>query len=779
MPAPCDGLCVLDLARGYGAIIGMVLADNGADVVKVEPPGGEAFRSMPAFLQWNRGKRGVALDLTTGDGRARLADLAAGADVVVHNFRPATAGRLGVDDATLRPGNPGLVHLAISGFGLDGRDADLKAYEGIVAARTGQFVIQNGYRDDGPIYDAIFKCSFGASMLGLIGVLSALHVRDLTGFGQAVHTSLTQANFVYSYDGIRPEDPTILRRLTQTQGRDPHNEMPGYRIARCADGKWIQSGSAMGSIFENLMRALGIDQYFTDPRFANGPRGLPEDALQDLLGWIDAAYATRPLADWMRILEEHDAAFAPFLTTQEFMDYPQVRHNGHVVEVEDATVGPMEQIGPLVRFVGSTWEWPGFAPRPGEDGLPTDWTPREAPEGTTPPDRLPLEDVTILDLATFAAAPGGPGLLADLGARVIKVEVPHGDLMGAGPYWGGELFFRVNRGKERLAVDLKDPRGREVVHRLVADADVVLHNFRPGVPERLGIDYETLRELNDRLVYVYGASFGSTGPDSKRPAFDAVMSALAGGEVLQAGEGNPPQQRQTTDHSGLLGVAVAILLGLRERDRTGRSQQLETTMLAGAAYLFSDDFLRYDGKPPRPIPDHGQYGLSALYRLYRTAGQGWVFLAAPQPDEFGDLRTVLDDRRLDDDRFTTPEGRREHDEALAEVLADVFASRSADDWERDLRVADVACVVADRTWPTYLFDEADTSLPDFTTEFDIEGIGHLVQTGLAVNLFGTPGRVGQVEPVGGSTDRLLRDQGRSDEEITELREAGVLGPPAS
>jgi crotonobetainyl-CoA:carnitine CoA-transferase CaiB-like acyl-CoA transferase len=755
----------------------MVLVDYGAEVVKVEPPHGEHFRSMPAFTQWNRGKRGAIVDLTSDAGREQVADAARWADVVIHNLRPQAAERFGIDYPTLSARNARLVHVSISGFGRRGRYAHYKAYEGIVAAKTGQHVIQNGYRDDGPIYDAIFKCSFGASMLAVIGVLAALHVREVTGEGQEVHTSLTQSNFVYSYDGIRAEDETTSQALSHVQGRDPHNVMPGYRIAECADGRWMQSGSAMGGIFDNLMRGLGIDQYFADPRFEDGPRHLAPDALQDLLSWIDAAYKKRPLEEWLHVLEEHDAGFAPFLSTQEFMECAQVLHNGHVIDVTDPTVGPMKQIGPLVRFHGDEWNWPGPAPRLGEHLLPTAAEAVRGSDGgaSEPPEpRCPLEDVTILDLATFAAAPGGPGLLADLGARVVKIEPPAGDPLGAGPFRGGELFFRVNRGKERVAVNLKDPEGQEIVHRLVAGADVVVHNFRPGVPDRLGIDYETLRAINERIVYVYAASFGSTGPDSHRPAFDAVISALAGGEVLQAGAGNPPQQRQTTDHSGLLAVAIAILLGLRERDRTGRSQNVETTMLAGAAYLLSDDFLRYDGKPARRIPDQGQHGLGPLYRLYRTS-RGWVFLACVKRAEWLALCAALGHTEwIDDPRFATAADREANATELARELEAVFLEREAQTWEQLLTEHDVACVVANRTWGYFLFDDRASDDPELTTEFEVDGIGKVTQTGLAVNLSRTPGRVGVVEPVGASTRRLVASLGYTDAEIDDLEQRGVL-----
>ena len=279
---------------------------------------------------------------------------------------------------------------------------------------------------------------------------------------------------------------------------------------------------------------------------------------------------------------------------------------------------------------------------------------------------------------------------------------------------------------------------------------MVVHNFRPGVPERLGADFATLAAVNDRLVYVYAASFGSTGPDAHRPAFDAVISAMAGGEVLQAGEGNPPQQRQTTDHSALLGVAVAVLLGLRARRATGQAQNIETTMLASAAYLLSDDFLRYPGKPPRPQPDAGQHGLHALYRLYRAA-DGWVFLAAPQQDEWERLTAALDDPELADAALQAPEGRRGRDVELAGVLERIFAGRTGDEWEALLLPLDVACVKVAANWTDVLLDGRYGDQPQLTTEYELGGAGHVVQSGAAVVLSGTPGSLGAARPAGGST----------------------------
>ncbi len=775
----CSGLKVLDLAHGYGAITGMVLADFGAEVVKVEPPSGDTYRSLPAFRQWNRGKRGIVVDLNRREDVELVRELASRSDVLIENFRPGVADRLGVGYEALAERNPAVVYLAISGFPAGGKDRGLKGYEGIVAARCGQFLIQNGYRQGGPIYDAVNKSSFGASMLGLIGIMAALRVQESTGRGQKVDTSLVQANFIYSYGGLQAPTPELMSALNQIQGRDPHNVMPGYRIARCADGQWIQSGSAAGRIFDNLMQALGIDEWFTDPRFGRegGARSPADNAY--LLSLIDRAYASKPLSEWRAILDSHDAAYAEFSTTQEFMDNPQVLHNGHVISVQDPEVGPMLQIGPLMKLDGVSWEWPGPAPALGQhtDAIRKSVESTERPPAANADRALParpLENITIIDLSTFAASPGGPGLLADLGARVIKIEPPSGDPLGAGRYGGSELFFRVNRGKERITLDLKDLAGQAILHRLVAQADVVLHNFRPGVTSRIGADFPTLQAINDRLVYVYGASFGSTGPDAQRPAFDAVMSAMAGGEVLQAGRGNPPQQRQTTDHSALLGVAIAILLGLRRRDLTGAAQQIETTMLASAAYLFSDDFLRYEGKPDRAVPDSGQYGLHALYRLYRTSDDGWAFLACSADAEWIQLCEALGHGEwTSDERFGTCADRAANDEELVKLLEAEFVTRPTSEWERLLLSHDVACVDATHSWANYLYGEEAGVPEEDLVDYEISGIGRVRQPGPSVNLRRTPGKPGRPQRPGASTRQILTEIGMQDQ-IDDLIAKGIV-----
>ena len=182
MQQPCDGVTVVDFSQSLaGALTTMFLADTGAEVITVEPPGGDPLRGHPAYLQWRRGQKSVALDLTLEDDQATARRLAARADAVIEAFRPGVAERLGVGYETLAAENPRLVYAAIRGFGDRGPYAGLKGYEGIVAAKAGLLLGRRPWRREGPMFDAIPRMTLGAAHLAAQGVLAALWDRERTG----------------------------------------------------------------------------------------------------------------------------------------------------------------------------------------------------------------------------------------------------------------------------------------------------------------------------------------------------------------------------------------------------------------------------------------------------------------------------------------------------------------------------------------------------------------------------------------------------------------------
>ena len=326
----------------------------------------------------------------------------------------------------------------------------------------------------------------------------------------------------------------------------------------------------------------------------------------------------------MRIFMENDIAAEPFRTTQEGMRHPQAIHNRNIVDLSDPRVGPTKQLGVLADFGTTPMEAGGPAPALGADtaavlsGLDGEAPPAPRPVSTPP--RAPLEGLQVLEFASYIAGPYATALLADLGARVIKVEPVTGDAYRVMSF---PRMCKTLQGKESFAIDLKDERGRRALHKLIENTDILLHNFRPGVPERLGMDYETAKRLNPGIVYLYAGAYGSTGPHSHRTGFHPIAAAITGGPRYQLGRDLPTPPEVPLDLDGVHAMSdilrranesnpdpvaalthcAAILMGLYHRARTGEGQYIETSMLSANLYANADDAIRYEGKPERPLAD--------------------------------------------------------------------------------------------------------------------------------------------------------------------------------
>ena len=662
-----EGVRVLDFTSGMaGSIATMAMSDFGAEVVKVEPPGGDAFRAAPQSVLWYRGKKSVCLDLANTDGRRKAHALARQSDVVVVGLRPKTAQRLGVDYDTLRPLRDDLIYCGITGFGPKGPYADYKGYEGLVQAKSGRLMNFAGQTPrEGPHHAAVKAANHAAGMAAVRGVVSALMVRDRTGQGQLVETSLLQA--VTYYDMLQwliwqmmikdpenfPEDQTVnLRRSGPIQ----------YLPSRTKDGKWIQLANLMFRLFHAEIRALELDYIYEDPRFKDAPTLLEEDR-DELRKIILARVQDKTLDEWMSLFvnETSDVAAEPFMTSREALDHVQMIHNGHVQQVEDPAVGPTRQLGPLCHMSATPPDIQGPAPAPGQhtadvlarlNGAAQARSKTRSKGGSAELPRHPLEGVTVLDLSTVIAGPLGGSLLAELGARVIRIETLEGDWMRIMNQ--GIASNRTMAGTQGLSIDLKTPEGQAILFALVKRVDVLMHNMRPGATERLGVGPEQARELNPNIVYVYIGGYGSTGPYHRRPAMHPIGGAVSGGAMAQAGRGalpdpdTPMSMDEIVETSRVLGRAqdvnpdpntsmvasTAVALGLYARDRFGEGQYIETTMIGANAYAQRGRLLRLrrqagargDGRrrlrPQRAlsaVPGRRGLGLSGLPARKRMA----------------------------------------------------------------------------------------------------------------------------------------------------------------
>ena len=797
----CAGLNVIEMGAGSiaASITGMVLADAGARVIKLEPPEGDRLRTaMPSgFLVWNRGKESLAADLRTPAGQDTLRELARNADVIIEGFSPGTTRGWGVHADALCAANPRLIHCAITGFGAAGPYARLKGYDALVCAKAGLFA-RGGYgHRDGAIFFPVHWGSFGAAMQSAAGIVAALLVRDQCGLGQRIDATMLS--------GIEPLEylVSVVSQLLVKRGEKPaidvRSGVPGSRygvLVATSDGRFIQTSTMMPHQARTLSAVAGVEHTFDDPRFAAQPVfGSAEDAQ----AWEDLlleAFRSHDLAYWLPRLEASpDVAFEVARTSEEGLDHPQIIHNGDVVTVADPTHGPVRQVGPIAHFSGSPSRIEKPAPALGVNrGVFAERTPAPAPGGAPLPVH-PLAGVTIVEFGCNYATPYGLAMAAALGARVIKIEDRSGDphRMAFGPE---VATLKTTQGKESVSIDLRGAEGRSAARRIIRHADVFVTGFRSGVADKLGLGYDELTAVNPRLVYVHAAGYGTDGPYAKRALYAQAAQAVAGSFGRQVGHWTRPElnlgmtvpelqaivtprlnQIVDGDSNGALAVLVTVVLAIFNQRRTGRGQFVRTSMISANAWCYADDFCSYAGKPATPVCDDDYFGLSALERVY-PAAQGWVCLVVRTEGEWRALTDAISLPELAaDPRFATAADRQCNDEELIRILGARFAEQNSAAWEELLSEADVGCVdVGFAGHPGFIAFDRGLRESGFTTEIEHPRFGPMVVWAPHLRFSKTPSRLGHPCERGAHNRPVLADAGYSVTEIGRLEASGAVVP---
>ncbi len=311
--------------------------------------------------------------------------------------------------------------------------------------------------------------------------------------------------------------------------------------------------------------------------------------------------------------------------------------------------------------------------------------------------RGPLSGITIIDLSRILAGPYCTLLLAELGARVIKVEPPPqgDDARQYGPFKNGKsaYFVSVNRGKESIALDLKSPAGREIFERLLDKADALVENFRPGTMEKLGYGWDSLHPRYPRLVYAAASGFGHTGPYSRYPAYDMVVQGLGGIMSITGHPGMPLTRVGTSvgDLAGGLYTAVALNAALLHRERTGEATKVDVALFDCQLALLENAIMRYTSTGEIPGPMGARHPSITPFEAFPTR-DGNIIIAAGNDGLFIRLARALDRPDLaENPLFTTNALRNEHQEALRAELEDVLSRQGTDHWIAVLEAAGVPC----------------------------------------------------------------------------------------
>jgi crotonobetainyl-CoA:carnitine CoA-transferase CaiB-like acyl-CoA transferase len=609
--AALDGIRVLDLSRGIaGPLAAMLLADFGADVVKVESSEGDPARSLPGFAVWNRNKRGIVVET----GSDRLNQWLAGADVCVTSERDL--------DQTLMKRFPRLVVLHMPPYapGCTPWAGGAESHP-LLAAIAGPARRQSSF-DGGPI-DLVYPFPlYVQGHWGAATAAAALVERERSGFGQAVSVAGLHGVMVSSVGtlSIVPSQAVLPTNV------GPGGRHPCYTTYQCGDGEWLFLAALTPKFQVNAFKVLEVGDIYADERIQGVPARilLPENR-----GWVRKllgdAFRTRSRSEWLARLDAGDCPAGPLGERDEWLDHPQLRANALHVQLDDPDRGRVTMPGvPLIMT-----ETPGCvrtpAPTLGQHTRSAEpWPACSPPTGSQPPaaGAGPLAGYRVLDLGTILAGPYAGALLAELGADVIKVESPAGD-----PF--RETGFIYNRGQRGLAINLVSPEAREAFYALVRTSDVVLDNSRLGVLPRLGIDYATLKRVRQDIVTFSVNGFGEEGPLAVKPGFDPVLQAMSGMMSAQGGDCDPVLFTIPVNDITAASVAVfGVCLGLLHRERAGVGQRIWTSLLGCSAQMQSGELVRFDGRQPSVRGGCDFEGPSALDRFYQTQ-DGWLRLQAP------------------------------------------------------------------------------------------------------------------------------------------------------
>ncbi len=394
--------------------------------------------------------------------------------------------------------------------------------------------------------------------------------------------------------------------------------------------------------------------------------------------------------------------------------------------------------------------------------------------------RHALEGIKVIDLTRVLAGPYATMLLADFGAEIIKIEVPKtgDDSRAFGPYVNGEsaYFMSINRNKKSITLNLKTEEGKDILKKLVMQADVLVENFRPGTMEKLGLGYDILKEINPKLIYAASSGYGHTGPYSQKPAYDAVVQAMGGIMSITGQVGGKPTRVGTSigDIAAGLFTAIGILTALNYRHETGIGQKVDVAMLDCQVAMLENAIARYTSTGDLPKPGGNKHPSIVPFESFGT-NDGDIMVAAGNDNLFQKLCAALNlEDVANDPRFASNPLRNENYEALKPMLDKAFAEKSIDEWRVILDEAGVP------NSPINTIDRV-VEHPQVIARDMVQTVKHKVagdvkMPGVAVKLSETPGMIETAAPLlGEHNEEILKAYlNMSDQDINSLKEKGVI-----
>ncbi|MBV9326441.1 MAG: CoA transferase [Chloroflexi bacterium] len=701
-----SGVRVLELAQGVaGPYAGRLLADLGADVVKVEPPTGDVTRTFGPFADCtphpersgmfaylNTSKRGVVLDLDSAADRGACQRLAGNADVVIESFTPAERRRLGLDSAAFRKRCPSLVVVSVTPFGCWGPRVTWRGNDLIAFHSSGfAFGFPAMQVDDAalpPLNAPTYAAEFLAGQVAAAAAMHGLLAAQRTGHGSHLDVSLQEAvasanNAQFNRVGSAADGGA--RRVFSDR---PSNSV--VALLPCSDG-WVAISPREEHQWSRWLEVMGSPAWAEDPRF--GDRTLRDRHWAELYPLLADWSRVRSRSEVFEAAQARRVACLPLGTATDLLASAQLAARGFFAEVEDA------ELGGRVPLPGRPYHWrpgsgsdarPGAsriarAPRLGEHTAQVLVTAQTSKtlhvSARTPGDahaRLrPLEGVRVMDFSWVLTGPICTRYLAALGAEVIKVEsASRADLSQRNLSWE-----ELNSGKHSITLNLKHARARELARALIARSDVVVENFSSGVMERLGLDYVSLQRIKPDIIMASSSAHGRTGPDQDQVAYGTLIQCSTGWAALSAHPGYPPRSAGGvwTDPLTAVFETVLVLAAIWRRRRTGLGGMIDLSMAETTIAALPEPVLAWSLGHQVLGPRGNRHPVYAPQGCYPAQGEDrWIALSVQTEADWAALCELIDrPDLLADPRLSTPAGRREHHDLLDAAIAAWTAGRSA------------------------------------------------------------------------------------------------------
>ncbi len=795
MKLPLHDVRVLDLADHRAALGSRMLADLGADVTMVEPPGGNSIRHQAPFvddeptpdgsyqhLYFNVNKRSIVLDWRRDEGMDRLRGLAASADILIESNQP---GEFPVEE--IRAASPHLIVVSATPYGQRGPRSGWRATD-LTATAAGGLLQISGERTDPPVHGAAFPAHTMTGLTIASSAMTALHGRDRTPGqpGCQIDISMQEAT---SFQVVQTSNPNIWR----WRGEAPYRPALS-QVIHCADDRWMACNISPNKLpeFMAMLDEAGVEHNLDPDNWEVIHRGdraawqYLENPLQDLAKELAAVWPRQKLLD--RLWE----AGVPAMPTLRFSEFAESEHYqtaGQFSEVETPAVGrslsysrsaldPVQSPLPMrpAPNLGERDEGSGASKRESTAGALGDFP------------QMPLDGIRVLDLTWVAAGPLTTRLMANFGAEVIKVESSgeRMDPLRVQPIRGEfhfdlpDLYNEANTGKKSVTIDLADERGKQLLRELVAHCDVMVNNYSGGSLARMGFPWEDLRRINPRLINVHLPGVGGDSPWRPLRTLGNLLKAAAGMNFQMGYPHQPPRGMGvaypdfTSPHVGV----TAILSALRAREETGEGREIELSQLSATVALLGAQWMRFDqlGEDlPRPgnrDPNMCPHGV-----FPSTGDDQWVAIAMESDDQWGALaRTIGRSEWADRADLQTLAGRQACEDEIEAAIADWTSGLSKWDAAEQMQAAGIAANAVEDLRDMMDIDE------HFRVHYQqVEQPSH---PGVDIWIDGAPWEFAHLEPrvlerspmLGEHNEEILSGLlGKNAEEIADLIAAGVVG----